>query len=319
MMREAVAILGLAPPHPMVDYWLAYLARDDAPAESRARLEKALQGSPRLVYPFRDEDLPVLAWALERNPHWKTRYYLALTAWSHGLQDEALARFRECGADPDFGAFYLTRAELFRKSGRTPPVEDYRRALDLAPEEWRTWLALARYYSEQASFRECLEAAEKGFGKFPDNFILGMEYVRALIDSSRYTDALEVLDRLIVLPYENASEGRQLYEKAHLLEAGRLIHDAKYEEALVHIAKSREWPEHLGAGKPYDPDERLQDFLEGYCSSRLGRAAARQADPASLRTLEAGLKRSAGWKYDLLAAILRGGTPRTHQSPHLDP
>jgi len=38
----------------------------------------------------------------------------------------------------------------------------------------------------------------------------------------------------------------------------------KYDKVLSLIRLSREWPENLGVGKPYDPDERIQDYVEAF-------------------------------------------------------
>ena len=50
----------------------------------------------------------------------------------------------------------------------------------------------------------------------------------------------------------------------------QLIKQKKYKEALKYIENSKKWPENLGAGKPYDPDERLQDLLSAYCYKKTG-------------------------------------------------
>ncbi len=33
------------------------------------------------------------------------------------------------------------------------------------------------------------------------------------------------------------------------------------------------WPVNLGSGKPYNPDERMENFILAYCSEKLGREA----------------------------------------------
>jgi tetratricopeptide (TPR) repeat protein len=307
--QEAVRILQFAPSHPIVDYWLAYLTKDESPAESKGYLDKATQASPRLVFPFRDETIPVLQWALTQSRDWKTLYYAALIVWSKGRLEEAAGLLEECKNVPDFGPFYLARAELRRRAGQKPEIDDYRKAWELAPDEWRTWLALARQYSEQSFLDPARDTAKTGFAKFPENFMLGLEYAKALIDAKQFRAALDVLDRLVVLPYENASEGRVLYEKAHLLLAGEDIRNKKYEEALAHIAESKEWPEHLGVGKPYDPDERLQDVMERYCRDKSGERTGPSINSSALEKLRADLKRTSPWKYELLQR-LKDGHPR---------
>jgi tetratricopeptide (TPR) repeat protein len=299
---DAAAVLRLAPTHPLVDYWLAYLLRGAAPvpAESDAALDRATQASPRLVFPFRPETLHVLEWALSKRRDWTTLYYAGLIYWSHGRLDEAAALFAECGDRPDFAAFYLTRAELARRLGREPGLQDVTRAHQLAPDDWRSWVALARAQSvlpdmPDAALTTIRAAAEK----FPASFIVGLEYARHLVDARLYDDALAVLDRIVVLPYENASEGRQLYERAHLMLAGQRIRDGRYEDALAHVAQSREWPERLGVGRPYTPDERLQDLLEAHAARRLGRQAAAPSADAVAR-LRADLQRSGSWRLELL-------------------
>jgi tetratricopeptide (TPR) repeat protein len=46
-----------------------------------------------------------------------------------------------------------------------------------------------------------------------------------------------------------------------------------YARASKMLEKARQWPERLGAGKPYDVDNRLEDYLEGLCSKKSGDAA----------------------------------------------
>jgi hypothetical protein len=50
-----------------------------------------------------------------------------------------------------------------------------------------------------------------------------------------------------------------------------LINSNRFEKALSILKKSREWPENLGVGKPYEPDTRIQDYLEIFCLGKLNR------------------------------------------------
>ena len=74
--------------------------------------------------------------------------------------------------------------------------------------------------------------------------------------------------------------------------------DPLHVPAMVRIANSKEWPEHLGVGKPHRPDERVQGYMENFCLVRLGRQAA-------VEKLKADLKGTSAWKHDLVVAISR--------------
>jgi len=44
----------------------------------------------------------------------------------------------------------------------------------------------------------------------------------------------------------------------------------KYKSAITILEKSKEWPENIGVGKPYSPDERMQDYLLAMAYGRVG-------------------------------------------------
>ena len=45
--------------------------------------------------------------------------------------------------------------------------------------------------------------------------MIGMEYIKVLLNVNQYEKAINVLENLKILPYEHAGEGRELYEKAY--------------------------------------------------------------------------------------------------------
>jgi hypothetical protein len=51
-----------------------------------------------------------------------------------------------------------------------------------------------------------------------------------------------------------------------------LIKNKKYADAVKMIEKSKEWPEKLGVGKPYEVDNRIQDYLNVYCLEKMKKA-----------------------------------------------
>jgi hypothetical protein len=109
--------------------------------------------------------------------------------------------------------------------------------------------------------------------------MLGMLHAKSLLLNQRYAEASAALAKLNVLPYEGATEGRALYREAELMMGAADARAGKWADAAKRVAAAREWPEHLGAGKPYaaDVDERLENRLQAECLARLGRVAESRA------------------------------------------
>jgi tetratricopeptide (TPR) repeat protein len=269
---EAEKVLVNAPSYPVVYYWLAYLNRGSSPEMSNAYLDKAVEISPFLVFPFRHETIPVLEWAMQQNDSWKTRYYLALIYWNLNRYEKVTELFEQCGDSPDWASFYMARALLYQTIDNkgSIPLDDLKKAVSLNPAEWRTWHYLNSYYQSAGSFNEQLVNAHSAYTRFPANPVLGIEYTKALILSERFKECLKVLETINILPQEGAHEGHDIFELANLSMVILLIEQKKYNAALNYIENSKKWPENLGAGRPYEPDERLQDLLLAYCYKKTG-------------------------------------------------
>lgn len=268
--QEAIAVLSHCPSHPLADVWLAYLTRSNA-EESEKHLQNALQKSPGFVFPFRRETIEALEWAVQKQNHWKYQYYLGLNYWSKNRLNEAAALLKACDNEPDYAPFYLARADLLGKTEGKDKINDINRALALDEDQWRSWHLLIQYLGQHQLYEKQIAAANQAYQKFADNYILGMDYAQALLNNEKYEQCISTLKKLKVLPYEGASEGRVIFEQAHLLSALEQIQKGKYKNAVKTIEASLEWPENLGVGEPYDPDTRRQDFLLAYCFQKLNR------------------------------------------------
>jgi tetratricopeptide (TPR) repeat protein len=132
---EAIKVLQQAPSYPTVYYWLSWLKRNTSPGESIAYLKKAEALSPAFVFPFRLETIPVLTWAQQQLPSWKTTYYLGLLYWNNLQPEKAKELFEQCGDTPDFAPFYLARGALFQgNSAKNDYVgHNFERAIQLQP------------------------------------------------------------------------------------------------------------------------------------------------------------------------------------------
>jgi tetratricopeptide (TPR) repeat protein len=227
------------------------------------------------VFPFRSESAPVFEWAARQTATWRPKYYLALILWSRGETARARDLLRSCGASPDYAPFYVARAKAFEPVSPADALADLRRAAELDSREWRFGKALAERHIRDGAIVPALEVAQRYTLAFPDNYILGMLHARTLLLNARVGEAAAVLDHLNVLPFEGSTDGRTLYREVQLLLGAEAFRAGNVDAAARRVVAAREWPEHLGAGKPYpeDVDERVEDWMAAKCLERAGKSA----------------------------------------------
>ena len=272
MYEEAIKALELAPAYPTVYYWLAYLYRNTSKQKSEEYLNKAVAISPWLVFPFRMETMPVLEWARQQRHSWKTVYYSALIQWNNNNLIKAKELFERCGSEPDYAPFYTSRGILLSddKTKQDDVLKDFKRAILIDPKEWRTWHALSCFYESNGSFSEQFENAKTAYQRFLSNPVISVDYARAMLNVKRPKECIDVLNKTLILPQEGAREGHEIFEMANIALALNNIEQKKHKKAVEYLEQAKQFPEKLGAGKPYDPDYRLQDYLLAYCAKQLG-------------------------------------------------
>jgi len=269
--EPAVSLFDLISDYPTSCYWLAYVLREKDPEKSRAYLDKASGLSPYLVFPFRVETMDVLEWVSAQRPHdWKAKYYLSLILWSKARTEDSLKRLKEC-EDPDFAPFYFVRGTLLKEKDLDSALADFERAVSLDSNSWRSHYRLIQFYNENNRPDKALETAQKAFDRFPERVPVRVEYVRALMNKEEFQKAANILDRTTALPYEGATGVHRLFVECHIQIALDFMEQGDYEKAVKHLQKSKQYPEHLGTGKPYQPDYNRQDELLAECYEKMGR------------------------------------------------
>lgn len=263
LKKEALAVLDYSPSHPIVTIWKAFLSENDS------LLNKALSMSPAFVFPFRTETIKALEWAKDHNPDWKFRYYLALNYAAVNRKQDAVSLLNTCGDEPDYSPFYLTRASFLKGTEREKA--DLLMAYRLSPGDWRSAIRLIAWYRSHDDHRSALSLASEVYKKDRSNSIVGLEYAISLINTGQYALSLKTLEGTTILPNEGSSQGKRVFEQASLYLAMDLIAGKKYKQALEMLGKSKDWPENLGVGKPYNVDTRIQDYLSALCFDKMKR------------------------------------------------
>jgi len=287
LANEGWEVLNCAPSNAEVVYWMAYLKYKSSPPVRPARpggplhggegmgtstpitigagvkelIEKANHLSPSLVFPFRSNSAEVLKWIVTQTPDWKPKYFLALIYWSRYNPSRAKELIAQCG-EPDFAPFYACRAALFNNVN---DGADIKKAARLDPNQWRYGKLLIQHFVEKKNYGEALVTAKQYHARFPEDFRLSMLLANTLLLNKQYKACTELLDQTTILPSEGATESRQTYHEAWLMQAVDQIQSKNYKAALNSIDRARRWPENMGSGKPYDEDidGRLENYLDG--------------------------------------------------------
>jgi tetratricopeptide (TPR) repeat protein len=266
--RAALEVLEGIGEQPEALYWRATL--DTANAATLVRRANAL--SPRFVLPFRREVIAALRTAATITPEaWQPVYYRALGEWHLGHITSAAQLLDGLDTTPTFAPVYAARAALPGRPNEQQIV-DLERAARLEPTEWRYGKRLVeRLLAVNAPTRAESVALDYA-RRFPASYILGVTLVRAQMANAHYADAERLLDTITIIPFEGSAEGHALYRETKLMRAIDAMKRGDAADARTRIAAAREWPERLGAGKPYaeNLDERLEDWLGAEIDRRTG-------------------------------------------------
>jgi tetratricopeptide (TPR) repeat protein len=281
---EARQILSLVQEYPVASYWMAYLWKTDDPQQAQTYLSQALEMSSLLVFPYREETIPVLQWALKHFPgEWKTKYYLALVLWSKERTEEAQQLLQECG-HPDFAPFYIVRAYFLQEQHPQMAKLDLEKAVEVNSSSWRNWFRLISFLNQQGLSQEALTVADKAAQQFPEEIPIRIERIRALMSQKRFAEAADILENTVVLPSEGATGVHNLFVQCHIQLGLEAIRQKDYKSAIQHLEKSQDYPENLGTGKPYAPDFRLQEYFMALCFERLGERQKAESLRKSIHT-----------------------------------
>jgi len=277
--EESIQILESAPDNALITLWLAYLDTE----HQQELLESGLNASADFVFPYRDETLFMLEHLGRLNDHWKLRYYTSLIYWKKGCIEKAKDLFLQNAEIPDYAPYYLAKADLFSDNTemRKAALE---RARALDKDNWRVNNAWIEEYLIDEEYALAADMAKKSFKENPERSVLGLNYAIALLNLGEYKKCVSFLESFELIPFEGATMGRNVYHEASIRAAFEEMKKKKYKTAMTYAEKALLWPVNLGSGKPYNPDERMENYILAYCSEKLGREA--DADTFYSRVLD---------------------------------
>ncbi len=263
--QESIKILKTAPIHAVGLLWLAFLDVDN----QKDWLKRGLEATPEFIFPFRGETLEVLNHFMKISNNWKLKYYASLILWKKGLLDQAKDLISQCGNEPNYVPFYLSKANLFEDDEEIKE-KAILKAMSLNDTDWRANLALVNEYMDNKEYESAAKLSKSVLAKHPEMSALGISYGSALLKLSEYGKCLNFLESYEVLPYEGSNDGRNIYHEACIRAALEGMKKNKYKKVIEYAQKAMLWPVNLGAGKPYDVDERFENYIIAQCYEKMG-------------------------------------------------
>ena len=258
IFNEAINVLEIGPKHLLNSLWLAYLN------QNQMALSMLDSESIAFVFPFRKESLNMLAWVVDHNPSWKSQYLMGLNLLGRSQIKKGIQIFKDLKQNPNNHLFYYIRGMLFKKYQISGYQKDLEKAYKQSPKNWRYAFSLAEDHFHSGNSSASIKIIQKTFNQDKDNYFAGMLLAQNLNKLKNYDQAINLLKDLKILPYEHATEGRRIYTDAYVGSALESIIKGDYAKASSRLNSALVWPEHLGVGKPFDPEERWERFLLAY-------------------------------------------------------
>ena len=267
--EEAIQLLELVSEHPMSNYMEAYLLRSTNPAKSKALMDLAHSKSIDFILPFRQEFEPILKWAVSSSHHWKASYYLALLEQSREHLLAAKKLLTEVGNLPDQAIFYATRFNVQDPSSTLQ--NDIDKAILLDPENWRYTKTKTQLLQKQGDYTSAMQTAQAYYKLHPKNYIMGLELAKQGLYAKDFLIVDSILKNINIIPFEGATESRELYRETKIHLAIHSMSQHKFKEAIQYLNTSLLWPENLGVGAPYadEIDCRIEYYLLINCFQKL--------------------------------------------------
>ena len=272
--NEAIKILELIPSHPLANYFEAWLLANSDNKKSNALLQQANNASVQFILPFRLEFEPILQWAVQHSSSWKSNYYLALLLESREKNNEALQLLNNCKNEPDEALFYAARAKLMQEiqpTNKAAIQSDWSKSLSLDPDNWRYHKAIVELYEQAEKYDSAYAHAAQYYKSHPTNYLMGMLTAHCSLLSKKYSITDEILKNINIIPFEGATEGRELYRETKIQLALENIERNKTANAIQQLELAMLWPENLGVGAPYpeEVDNRIEFYLLMKCHEAL--------------------------------------------------
>jgi tetratricopeptide (TPR) repeat protein len=229
-----------------------YLLAHNAPAaEAPAWLARARAARANIDrFPYREESLPALEWAVRQDPKDSTALFLlACLEYSLNRPTPALAHWEAAAAaDPQYFSARRALGLAYAEQGRpaTEAASQLEKAVALNPSHMATLNDLSALYARAGRFDEQLALLHRAFERAPSDDNLAEQILAANLVKCRYADAQAVVDTHKFQPRHRSYGLRDKYRFLQFGLAAAAFRAAQYDKALAHLQSAQKPPVTLG-------------------------------------------------------------------------
>lgn len=292
VLRAATRYLNPNRVSPLVYYYLAANAWDEGrPAQAAAYASAAAKVSPEVVFPARVSDASVLREVLAHNgSDSHAQYFLGNFLFARGRY-AAAAEFWKQAANESFQYSVLYRnLGVFNwkvHNDLKAAAQDYRKAISLAPLDFRLYADLDEIYARQSDTAAREQLLSTAPASVQDKDAVRARKALLYIHLKQFDRALGVLRGHEFKPWEGGQSIRQIFVRANLEKGQHAYAARQFRAACEAFREALTYPENLGVGKPDKPhDEEALDWLGKSLKAEGKIDAARQAWQQAARERE---------------------------------
>ena len=252
--QEALELFACARKSPVARIREAYIHECAGRTNEQRRALAAAAVLPVTgCFPFRRESREPLLLAAASTEQWKFNYLWSVYAAAHGEMDKLVLDGYTNATE--------SVAFLFRARQRTGAdrLSDLLRAQALEPSSWRVYRDLALHFEEIGDVERMLLAAEDGLEHAPRNNALQMLRAKALVKGGAFREAVDYLATLKILPSEHKDNAHEIWAEAWTALAREASRKGDELGAEACEKRAAEYPENLGAGKPYPVEDAPEE------------------------------------------------------------
>ena len=106
---------------------------------------------------------------------------------------------------------------------------------------------------------------------FDNVYVINFDHAMSLLYNNKYEESVKILEKIRILPHEGAGYGRMAWKNANLFNALKYYSANSLKRATVYTSNAYKWPENLGVGRPFNVDERAEDFISALILEKSGK------------------------------------------------